>query len=304
MKTRWCGAIVIAVCLGAGAGELLCRWPAFRDLAGRVSGRGGLIRIVSGKGIYETDLSGEQEISESDAILSENLRQAAANGKVDSSRIQARFTLLFCQFADQKKFEAALRSAGRTESALREKIEEQLRELNWLEKQIATTPAVTEQQCRSFYDGHPELFNQPLRYRAAHLFLASHAETPPEVVEGKEKAIAAIEARLKKGEPFAVLAELSEDQASKERGGDLGYFSEARVPPEFMAAITKLRVGETSKPFRSHLGFHIVRLTESRPARVLSFEEVRSEIFAALANKRRATSVARIGPEISAFASR
>lgn len=304
MKRRWCGVIVIAVCLGAGAGESLCRWPAFRDLAGRVTGRGGLIRIVNGKGIYETDLGGEQEVSEPDAILSENLRQAAASGKVDPSRIQAQFALLSCQFGDRKKFEAALRSAGQTESILRERIEEQLRELDWLDKQIATTPAVTEQECRGFYDAHPELFHQPVRYRVAHLFLAAHAKTPQEVVEEKEKAIAALEARLKKGEPFAALAELSEDQATKSGGGDLGYFSAARVPPEFMAEITKLRVGETSKPFRSRLGFHIAELTEIKPARVLSFDQARSEILSTLTNERRANSVVRIGREISAFASR
>jgi parvulin-like peptidyl-prolyl isomerase len=187
---------------------------------------------------------------------------------------------------------------------LRERLEEQLREVDWLEKQVAATPSVTEQECRSFYDAHPAMFRQPVRYRAAHLFLASHAETPPEVVEGKEKAIAALEARLKKGERLAALAELSEDEATKRRGGDLGYFSETRIPAAFLAEIKKLRVGETSKPFRSHLGFHIAQLTEIKPACVLSFKEARGEIISALANEHRATSVARIAREISAVASR
>jgi parvulin-like peptidyl-prolyl isomerase len=304
VKLRSSGLILAAVFLGAVAGELLCRWPAFRDLAGRVIHRGRLIRIVNGKGIYETDLGGEQNVSESDAILAENLRRAAAAGKVDSSRVEAPFTLLFGQFADQKKFDAALRSAGLTDSALRTRLEEQLGEVDWLENQIAPTAAVTEQECRRFYDAHPELFRQPVRYRAAHLFLASHAETPPEVVEEKEKAIAALEARLKKGERLSALAELSEDEASKGRGGDLGYFSEARMPADFMVEIKRLRVGETSKPFRSHLGFHIAQLTEIKAARVLSFEAARSEIFSTIANEHRATSVARIVREISAFASR
>jgi parvulin-like peptidyl-prolyl isomerase len=143
-----------------------------------------------------------------------------------------------------------------------------------------------------------------VRYRASHLFLASHAETPPDAVEGKEKAIAALEARLKKGERLSALAELSEDEATKRRGGDLGYFSETRTPAQFLAEIKKLRVGETSKPFRSHLGFHIAQLTEIKPARVLSLEEARGEIMTALANQRRATSVARIAHEISGVASR
>jgi hypothetical protein len=304
MKLQWSGLILAAVFLGAVAGELPFRWPAFRDLAGRVTNRGRLVRIVNGKGVYETDLGGEQDVSELDAILAENLRHAAAAGKVNSSRVEERFAVLLDQFADPKKFAAVLRSADLTESALRERLEEQLREVDWLEKQVAATPSVTEQECRTFYDAHPALFRQPVRYRAAHLFLASHAETPPEVVEEKEKAIAALEARLKKGERLSALAELFEDEATKRRGGDLGYFSETRIPAEFLAEIKKLRVGEMSKPFRSHLGFHIAQLTEIKPARVLSFEEARGEIMLALANEHRATSVARIAREISVVASR
>jgi parvulin-like peptidyl-prolyl isomerase len=304
MRLRSSGLALIAVFFGGVGGELLCHWPAFRDLPGRVSNRGRLVRIVNGKGIYETHLGGQQNVSESDAILAENLRRAAAAGKVNSSRVDESFTLLFQQFGDQKKFEAALRSAGLTESSLRERLEEQLRVVDWLEQQIARTPGVTEQECRSFYEAHPEMFAEPECYRAAHLFLASHAETLPEVVEEKERAIAALHARLTKGMRLSALAELSEDEATKRRGGDLGYFSEARVPAEFMAEIRKLRVGEISKPFRSHLGFHIAQLAEIKPARMLSFEEARAEILSTTANDRRVESVARIAREISAFASR
>lgn len=304
MKLRRLGLIVLAVFLGGFAGELLCHWPAFRDLAGRVANRGRLVRIVNGKGIYETDLGGEQDVSEADAILAENLRHAAAGGKVNSSRLEAPFTLLMHQFADRKKFEAALRSAGLTEAALRRRLEEQLRAVDWLERQIARTSSVTDQECRRFYDAHREMFAQPPRYRAAHLFLAAHAQTPPEVVEEKEKFIAAFQARLTMGERLSALAELSEDEATKRRGGDLGYFSEARAPAEFIAEMKQLRVGQISKPFRSSLGFHIAELTELKPARTLSFEAARGEIMSALSNEHRATSVARTAREISAVASR
>jgi len=128
---------------------------------------------------------------------------------------------------------------------------------------------------------------------------------PPEEVAEKEAAIGELATRLQQGEPFSQLAaESSEDEATKNRGGDLGYFSEIRVPTEFMAEVQKLQPGQTSKPFRSHLGFHIVQLTEIKSARVLSFEEARAEISLALANERRASSVQRIAREISAFASR
>jgi parvulin-like peptidyl-prolyl isomerase len=172
---------------------------------------------------------------------------------------------------------------------------DQFRGLAWLEKQVRPAAAVTEQECREFYEAHRDLFAQPVRFRASHLFLAAHAETPPEIVEEKKLAIATFATRLSKGETLSALAtEASEDEASKPRGGDLGYFSETRTPPEFMAEIKKLRVGETSQPFRSHLGFHIVQVAEIRDARLLTFEEARREISVAFANERRASRVDQI----------
>jgi parvulin-like peptidyl-prolyl isomerase len=83
------------------------------------------------------------------------------------------------------------------------------------------------------------------------------------------------------------VAEASEDEATKWRGGDLGFFASSRMPPEFFAAVTNLPVGGLSKPVRSHIGFHIVQLTAIEPARVIPFEEARGEIIGSLQNEQR-----------------
>jgi len=62
--------------------------------------------------------------------------------------------------------------------------------------------------------------------------------------------------------------------------------------PVVFAAAQGLRPGESSASVRSRLGFHIIRLTESRPARALTFEEARPEIAALLANLQRAAAIA------------
>jgi foldase protein PrsA len=280
-----------ALFLGLAVSELLYRSPAFRDLAGRVAGRGHLVAIAQGTGIYETDL-GDDEPSAAQLVVLENLRRASANETVPPAAVDREIALLEAQFGDDKIFRKALRIDGLFISALRDKVTNQLRGLAWLEKQIRPATAVTEQECRQFYEGHRDLFTQPVRFRASHLFLAAHAETPPEVVEEKERAIATFATRLSKGEALSALATAaSEDEASKPRGGDLGYFSAARTPPEFIAEIKKLRVGELSKPFRSHLGFHIAQVTETRQAHLLTFDEARPEISVALANERRAASI-------------
>jgi parvulin-like peptidyl-prolyl isomerase len=291
--------MVVALVLGLAASHLLCRSFAFRGLAGRLVGRGHLISMVRGKGIYETDL-GEPEPSAAELVVLENLRRAAANEEVEPSVVDGEVALLEAQFGNEKTFQKALLADGLSISALRDRATNQLRGLAWLEKQIRPAAAVTEKESREFYEAQRDLFAQPVRFRASHLFLAAHAETPPEVVEEKERAIATFATRLRKGETLSALAtEASEDEASKQRGGDLGYFSDTRMPPEFIAEIKKLRVGETSKPFRSHLGFHIAQVTETRAAHLLTFEEARPEISVALGNGHRANRVDQIAKTLA-----
>jgi hypothetical protein len=297
-KVRLFGLIAFAFGVGLIGSELLCRSTSFRDAAGRLFGRGRLLTITNGKGIYETDL--EEDVTVSDLVMKGNLRRIALNESIDPRRIDREISLFEAEFGQEKTFAKALRLSGLSLSSLRERLGEQLRGLDWLEKQIAPETTVAEETCRNFYDAHRELFMQPIRYRASHLFLAAHAETPPEMVEDKAKAIDALALRLSRGETFSQLVvEASEDEATKTRGGDLGVFSEIRMAPEFFGEVKKLRPGETSKPFRSHLGFHIVRLDEIKPARLLSFEEARTEIQAALANEQRASVTDRLAKNLS-----
>jgi parvulin-like peptidyl-prolyl isomerase len=230
----------------------------------------------------------------------ENLRRVARNEPPNPAKVDRELSLLRAQFGDEKAFLRGVRSNGFSISSLRERIADQLRSLQWLEKQITAERAATEKECRDFYETHRALFTQPVRFRASHLFLVAPPDTPPEIVESKREMIDALAMRLSRGETLPQLAtEASEDEATKSRGGDLGFFSSARMPPEFFAEIEKLATGRRSKPFRSRLGFHIVEVTEIRPARVLSFDDAREDIFRALANERRALIAERLADMLS-----
>ena len=299
-KLLLAGLIPIAAMAGLVASELLFRFASVRDLAGRLAGRGHLVALVNGRGIYETDLGGAAEITARDLTIVENLRRAAATELIDPARIDRELGLLQAQFANDFGFTNALRGSGFSISSLREEIAALLRARQWLGKRVAPPAPITEQECRQFYQAHPELFTQPVRFRIAHLLLAAHDETPPEVVEEKELAIAELARRLAKGESLAQLAaEASEDEATKIRGGDLGFFSEFRMAPDFMAEIRDLPAGKVSKPFRTHLGFHIAQVTEIKPSRLLTFEEAQPEISLALANERRALQADTLAQKLS-----
>ena len=299
-RVRLLCLIAAASFSGVFCSELLCRSTAFRNAAGRSFGRGRLIALANGKGIYERDLEGEDFLAPADLIISENLRRVARNEPLDAAKVERELSLLRAQFGDEKAFLRRVLGNGFSISSLRERVADQLRSLQWLEKQIIVERAATEKECRDFYEARRALFTQPVRFRASHLFLAAPAETPPEIVESKRQLIDALAVRLAHREALTQLAaEASEDEATKWRGGDLGFFSSARMSPEFFAEVEKLAVGRRSNPFRSHLGFHIVQVAQIRPARVLSFDEARGDILLALANERRALLAERLSDMLS-----
>ncbi|PYJ09045.1 MAG: hypothetical protein DMF06_11195 [Verrucomicrobia bacterium] len=290
--------IVAASFSGVFCSELLCRSTAFRDAAGRLCGRGHLVALAAGHGIYESDLAGEEPAA--DLVALENLRRAARQERADVKEVDRQLTLMRAQFGNNQTFLGELQANGLSEASLRERVVNQLRSLQWLEQQITAEKAATEQECKAYYESHRALFTQPVRFRAAHLFLAAPAETPPEVVQSKRELIDALALRLSNGETLPQLAaEASEDEATKSRGGDLGFFSAARVPSDFFTEVEKLAAGERGKPFRSHLGFHIVEVAEVRPTRVLPFEEARGEVVLALAKERRALIAERLADMLS-----
>ena len=99
------------------------------------------------------------------------------------------------------------------------------------------------------------------------------------------------ESLLRGGDFTQIAAATSEDEATKNRGGDLGWLTLPRAPDDFMEAATRLRVGETSGVIRTSLGFHVLRATGNEPARDLSFQESLPELRTALANEARKRAV-------------
>ena len=84
--------------------------------------------------------------------------------------------------------------------------------------------------------------------------------------------------KLKKGKDFSKLAEeYSDDTATKEKGGDLGYFQPSDMVDEFKDAVIELKKGKyTIKPVKSKFGYHIILKVDEKPKKKL--DKVKKEI--------------------------
>ncbi len=319
MNWKFAAAILVAVIAGNGFGQLACHSLTCRDAIGRICGRGHLLALVQSRGIYEADLDramaefrfrrGELDsapaASSRESILSKLIALTAvqclaADEKIAASDVEHLLGFLRTQFRDGKTWLAALRMNGLSQRSLRKMLKDHLRARQWVDRQIAPQVVITAQERRQFYERHTETFVLPVRLRASHLFLAAPPETAPEIVDLKREKIKALAKHIKAGESFSeLIGSESEDEASKTRGGDLGYFSAYRMPPDFFNPTAKLRLEKMSAPVQTSLGFHIIQATDLRPARQMTFEEVDQEIGATLEQGKRQAALEKLDVDLS-----
>jgi len=102
---------------------------------------------------------------------------------------------------------------------------------------------------------------------------ASHILVPTEA-EAKD-----IIAQLDKGADFAKLAKDKSKDPGATNGGDLGYFSDGEMVPEFWAAADKLNKGEYTKaPVKTQFGWHVILLTDKRTKPTPTYDQVKDQI--------------------------
>ncbi len=96
---------------------------------------------------------------------------------------------------------------------------------------------------------------------ARHILLASENEAMDVLV------------KLRAGESFSTLAQAySQDRASKDQGGDLGFFPRGIMPVEIEQVAFALNPGQVSGIVKTDFGYHIIEVVEKDPKRVLAEE--------------------------------
>jgi PPIC-type PPIASE domain len=278
--------VVIALAAGALSGEFLSEKPETHRIAGWIFRRGDLVAMFHHRGIFERE-----------RIADEVLQVSSGHGRADKGELERAMVALRGQFDGDRNFAAALRRNGAGRWQLREMMAGTLRGEAWIEQKLALPGPVDQDKARNYFQGHQAEFAQPLRIRPWHIFLA--APQGSDVIEAKRATMEELMRRLQSGEDFASLAAaVSEDEATKSRGGDLGFLASNRVPEEFWEAIENLPVNGPVTLVQSHLGFHAVQILEKRPARAMTFEEARPEIEQRLDGEKRRAAVARLQAQL------
>lgn len=130
-------------------------------------------------------------------------------------------------------------------------------------------------EVRAYYDSNLDRYTEEVSLRVSHILLRTQDKDVAEV-QARAESIAA-EAR--DGADFAELARRhSEDEGTREAGGDLGQIARGQMVPEFEGAAFALEQDEISDPVTSMFGVHVIKATEKTGGATQTLDDVRDSI--------------------------
>ncbi|WP_153111441.1 SurA N-terminal domain-containing protein [Propionivibrio limicola] len=209
------------------------------------------------------------------------------------------FRVSAAQFADKVSIEQAAVQKFYDDNKSKFEVPEQVKaefavlSLDALLKQAT----VSEAELKSWYESHKDKFAQPEERRASHILILANGES--DKAKAKEKAESLLKQVQAAPAKFAELArQSSQDPGSAQKGGDLGFFGRGMMVKPFEDTVFAQKEGDISGVVESEFGYHIIKLTGIKAAKVRPMEDVRSEIEAEL---KRQTATRKFAEAAEAF---
>jgi peptidyl-prolyl cis-trans isomerase D len=217
------------------------------------------------------------EIEIQDLYNQENETVAARFVKIDPETFKEGIKVEKTEL--QKWFES-VKDRYRSEPQLK------LRYLAYDFAELAKNITVSDSEVQAYYTENNTAYHVPEQRRARHILLRAEEGDSPEKHQELQKKAAEILKLLKDNKDFAAIAEQYSDDPSKENGGDLGFFPQGSMEPEFDAKVFSMQPGQVSDVVKSSFGYHIIKLEAIQPAATRPLAEVRDDIVQAIQLKQ------------------
>ena len=190
---------------------------------------------------------------------------------------------LFAMEARAEKIDKDKALKTRTEDAINSILAQE-----YMKRKFANLTTISEKEIKEYFDGHKAEFARPGMVKARHILIKVDPKAKPQEISAALTKAGNIKKELDKGADFAKLAaQHSDDPGSKNKGGDLGFFTRQRMVPPFSRAAFALKKGEISNPVRTPFGFHIIKVDDKKAEVKSTYEEAKPRIRSRLISMKR-----------------
>jgi peptidyl-prolyl cis-trans isomerase SurA len=184
------------------------------------------------------------------------------------------------------EFKLALAREGMTLEAYRASVKTELEKNELVRRQVRNKISVTDADVERYYNLNAKNYRSSDRARFRHILFSLSEKAAPEVVEKTLARAKEVHGRIEAGEDFAKLAGEVSEGAGRTTGGDIGWVNRGTLIGGLdEAAFEKLSVGQVSEPFRTSMGYHIVKLEARQFGGVQPLKSVAPKIKADLQGK-------------------
>ncbi|MBZ4672080.1 peptidylprolyl isomerase [Deferribacterales bacterium Es71-Z0220] len=187
--------------------------------------------------------------------------------------VDAEYEKIKKTFKNEQDFQKYLNDRGLTEKEIKDNIGKNIILQDFVKSQSEKVN-VSDKEIKEYYEQNKAQFKQQEQVRASHIIILTNNKDEKKA----EETINKIYKEIKGGLDFAEAAKKYSEDGSAQQGGDLGYFSRGKMVQEFEDEAFKMNKDEISKPFKSRFGYHILKVTDKKPEKQLTYEEVKEDV--------------------------
>ena len=180
-------------------------------------------------------------------------------------------------------FEAwVLERTGEPAEDLMDRMRENFLSQSVLGQEVSRRVIVTREEIEAFYEEHKDEYVRSEGVRLSQILFRLEEDE-----EGSRKHAEEVLERVQRGEPFAEMARrFSEDEATKELGGDIGIYRRGMLREEIEEVVFGKRQGHITGLIEVPNGLLILRVDQNFREGLAELEEVQEEIRATISGPR------------------
>ncbi len=193
--------------------------------------------------------------------------------KVSKTKVDSLTALFKKQFPSEDAFQKELKKSNTTMAQFKEKIEDQLKSEQLLEKKVPYPKDPTEKQKEAFWELNKSKAQINDTISGARIYMSTKGKSKQEIEDAKEvlKGLAA-QVRSKKATFAQLAAVYSDDADAKKTGGVMNKFIAKSKGDAFAKAVAKIKVGEMTDVIVDKDGVSIFMLTEKNDGKYESYK--------------------------------